>query len=496
MSTTCDHNERQRLLLEHVCHNLERKCHFEGQRLLVAVSGGADSVALLRLLMDAPPERCLALLVAHFDHRLRPDSGADAHFVRELATRLGLESHIGTWDDPATGEAAARAARHAFLQRTAQLFSCDAIALAHQQDDQLETVLMRLGRGSGPRGLLGMRWRRRAAVDLVRPLLDCPHAELVLYLRGIGQTWIEDPANEDSTKTRNRVRHRVLPALDAAFGRVWRDSWSASLEDQRALWTWAEDTASALLATANRRRVGATGEALDLAPLRAADEALRRAALQQWLDPLGQIDLRRAHLARASDLICHGRNGDKIALARDMQLAIEAQCVLLVVPATRPAQATSGAATRAAAQPWSLEIQSIDPRIALEEIVSFAPGVMAEPHEDYPPEAEIVLFAAGPEFVTRTPLPGESLRLLGAPGARRIRRILQDRRVPPRLRATWPVVADSQGIVWIPGVGIAERCRLDRTSPRAFRLILRSPHPGRMPIQTTPPAIESSKERR
>ncbi len=470
MSTTHDHNERQRSLLEKVRRNLAEKCRFDGQRLLLAVSGGADSVALLRLLADAPEPR-LALAVAHFDHRLRPESGADAHFVRELAARFGCEFSSGTWDQPETGEAAARAARHAFLQRAGQELACDAIALAHQQDDQLETVLMRFGRGCGPRGLLGMRWRRRATVDLVRPLLDCPRAELVGYLREIGQTWREDPANEDSTKTRNRIRHGVLPALDAAFGRVWRDSWSASLEDQRALWTWAEATARDLLATAKRRRVGAGAEALDLAPLRAADEALRRAALQQWLDPLGQIDLRRAHVARASALIRRGHNGDKVVLARNLQLAIEGQHVLLVVPA---AVSTRAAAARTATQPWLLEIQSIDPRSALAEIADFTPEVTSESHENFPPEAEIVLFAPGPQFHLRAPLPGESLQLLGAPGSRRIRRILQDKRVPPRLRASWPVVADSQGIVWIPGIGIAERCRLEGISPRAFRLILRS----------------------
>ncbi|HZL84739.1 MAG TPA: tRNA lysidine(34) synthetase TilS [Candidatus Krumholzibacteria bacterium] len=474
MSTAHDHNERQRSLLEHVRRNLAEKCRFDGRRLLLAVSGGADSVALLRLLVDAP-ERRLALAVAHFDHRLRPESGADAHFVRELSARFGCEFTSGNWDEPEAGEAAARAARHTFLQRAAQELACDAIALAHQQDDQLETVLMRFGRGCGPRGLLGMRWRRGATVDLVRPLLDCPRAELVGYLREIGQTWREDPANEDSTKTRNRVRHRVLPALDTAFGRAWRDSWSASIEDQRALWTWAETNARDLLVTAKRRRVGANAEALDLEPLRAADEALRRAALQQWLDPLGQIDLRRAHVARASDLIRHGHNGDKIVLARDLQLTIEGQHVLLVVP---QAVSSRAATARTAAQPWSLEIQSIDPRSALAEIADFSPGSRSNSHEDFPPEAEIVLFAPGPEFHLRAPLPGESLRLLGAPGSRRIRRILQDKHVPPRLRASWPVVADSEGIVWIPGIGIAERCRLEGTSPRAFRLILRSLQQG------------------
>ena len=175
-------------------------------RVLVGVSGGRDSVALLRALVELAPRNLWRLRVAHFDHRLRPDSAKDAEFVAELAAELGLRVTTGTWDEPQPGEDAARRARHAFLIECAREHDCEVVALAHQLEDQIETVLMRIGRGTGPRGLAGIPWRRPGVVDYVRPLLDCRRADLTAYLQSLEQPWREDPSNADDTRTRNRVR--------------------------------------------------------------------------------------------------------------------------------------------------------------------------------------------------------------------------------------------------------------------------------------------------
>jgi tRNA(Ile)-lysidine synthase len=189
--------------------------------VLVAVSGGADSVALLRILarLRAPGAR---LWVAHFNHGLRgAEADADQQFVGELAVRLGCEFRAGR--APAEGladqsdglEAAARRARYAFLTATAEDLGARYLATGHTADDQAETILHRALRGTGPAGLAGMpRVRLLApAVSLVRPLLTARRSELCDYLRALGQDWREDATNAQTDATRNWIRHELLPAI-------------------------------------------------------------------------------------------------------------------------------------------------------------------------------------------------------------------------------------------------------------------------------------------
>ncbi len=490
-------------LLQKACRNLAGPCGVRADaRLLLGVSGGADSVALLRLLVEAAPLLRHQLLVAHFDHRLRPSAPDDAAFVRSLGAQLGLEVQVGVWGEPRAGEAAAREARHEFLQRTATRLSCDAIVLGHQLDDQIETALMRLGRGSGLRGLGGMHWRRAAPVPFIRPLLDCPHEELVAYLRSLGQPWREDASNQDLSRTRNRVRHQVLPALDAAFGLGWRARWSASLEDHRALWsvlrskaesvlegarsTPPQDTTPADQAARNSTRppvraaptIKDTGS-LDLAPLRRLEEPLLRVLLQLWLDPAGQLGLRRTHLSLASEFVHSGRNGQELDLPGPLALHIEgtkliqsAAAIASSSPGVRPHRQS---ATKTSEPPiFSLHTHALPPSEALRELPIPGTEAGALPPDTFPTTTVTFICTdrtAAP-LVLRTGVRGEKVRLLGAPGSRRLTRILQDRRIPARLRPGWPVVADARGIVWIPGVGIVERCRLDGKSWSAMRLVL------------------------
>lgn len=202
-----------------------------GSRVAVAVSGGADSVALLLLLADIADERGLSLAVAHFDHRLRPESSDDADFVRALADRLGLEFHLAS-ADPAAGaaagpnvEQAARRLRYGFFARLVRSGVAAYVATAHTRDDQAETVLLRLLRGAGPTGLAGI-WPQLDLTPsgaagrrpwLVRPLLDFTREQLRAWLRARGQPWREDASNGQLDRARNRVRHLLLPALVSDF---------------------------------------------------------------------------------------------------------------------------------------------------------------------------------------------------------------------------------------------------------------------------------------
>jgi tRNA(Ile)-lysidine synthase len=195
-----------------------------GMRLAVAVSGGADSVALLRTLAEAAGEIGLVLSVAHVHHGIRgADADADAEFVAELAERLGLAFHRKDVDAPLaarekreTLEEAARNLRYAWFGELLAYGTADAVATAHTLDDQAETVLHKLLRGAWTEGLSGIHPElKQVRGSILRPFLGVRRAEIESWLSRIGQSWREDATNADTAYTRNRLRRELLPALAA-----------------------------------------------------------------------------------------------------------------------------------------------------------------------------------------------------------------------------------------------------------------------------------------
>ena len=193
-----------------------------GSHVLVAVSGGADSTALLCFFCEIRETYPISVSCAHVEHGIRgAASEEDMRFVKALCEQKNVPFYGGRVD--ALGyarahgcglEEAARALRYDFLERTAEAVGADAIALAHHRGDQAETVLLHAARGSDIRGLCAMRWRRG---KLIRPLLDAEPEALRAYLRRIGQPWREDETNACEDYARNRIRRSALPALAAAY---------------------------------------------------------------------------------------------------------------------------------------------------------------------------------------------------------------------------------------------------------------------------------------
>jgi tRNA(Ile)-lysidine synthase len=194
-----------------------------GGRVLAAVSGGSDSVALLWLLLDLAEYGGFTVeAVAHFNHGLRPEAAADESFCRDLAQRAAVPYLTETADvrrfatsERLSIEDAARRLRYDFLDRAAVRCGAGHVAVGHTQDDQAETYLLKLIRGAGTAGLGGI-YPRRGRV--VRPLLDVTRANLRAYLTSRGEAWVEDATNADLENPRNRIRHAVLPELDRAYG--------------------------------------------------------------------------------------------------------------------------------------------------------------------------------------------------------------------------------------------------------------------------------------
>jgi len=188
-----------------------------GDRVLVAVSGGADSVALLAALAALAPRLGATLHAAHLNHGLRgAESDRDAACAAEAAARCGVtctSERVTDLRDGPNLEARARSRRYAFLRRVAARDACTRVATGHTRDDQVETLLMRLVRGAGRRGLAGMVPVRGGW--LIRPLLECSRGDVLAFLAGRGLDWCDDASNQDRRFLRNRIRHEVLPVLRA-----------------------------------------------------------------------------------------------------------------------------------------------------------------------------------------------------------------------------------------------------------------------------------------
>lgn len=479
-------------LVEHVRRNLQRRCRVRrSERLLLAVSGGADSVALLDLVATIAPELELDIHVAHFDHALREGSRDDARLVGDRAQTYGFAMHSARWQTPRAGEAAARSARHAFLEGTAIEHSCGAIVLAHHLDDQIETALFRIERGSGLRGAGGMPWRRSGPVPVVRPLLDVPREALRAHLEAAGLTWRDDPTNDDRTRARNRIRHDILPVLRATLRAGWMERWSAQLEELRDVSAWIDRLARQLLHTA---AVADDHQALDRASLQAAPEVVRRRALQLWLEAAmarspdrGGGSRQRAQASRrqftdASRIVRNGQSGQSLHLPGGYTLHLEQRRVRLEPPAND--RGLAARATRRpgdhphregqAPTPYRLDVGPESKAEGPDAARRMGARALVQAPNRVPLAAEALLGAAAlePPFRCRRARPGDEIRLLGAPGTRKLHRVFQDREVPRTLRSDWPVVEDARGIIWVPGLGVAERARVRRAgeAARMFRI--------------------------
>jgi len=272
-----------------------------GETIVVAVSGGADSTALLLAIAELKSQQKLHLdvCVAHLDHRLRKSSPKDAKWVSELAARLGFRIVVGrskvAEDARANSdnlEQAARKARYAFLERTAKRVSANYVLTGHTMDDQAETVLLRLMRGSGGFGLGGMEAVRplakNSSVKLVRPLLWARRIETEDYCRHRKTQFLSDEMNDDQTFARVRVRQQLLPLMQSFNNRVV-EALSRTATQLREDGTVLFNNSGALLqqAVVSREESGDESETgaptLDVKVLAKAPPALRRRALREWL---------------------------------------------------------------------------------------------------------------------------------------------------------------------------------------------------------------------
>jgi len=399
-------------------------------RALVAVSGGPDSVVLLHLLVATRELHQLDLVVAHFDHGIHPASADVALGVRALAARYGLPYEQGhTSLGAGAGETAARAARYAWLEATRFQLGAELVITAHHADDQVETVLMRALKGSGPAGLAGITARRGV---LVRPLLPFRRAAILRYLRAEGLAAWGDPANQDPRHLRSWLRGDVLPALRARLPRVDHALLQLGRQAARARAAWS----SVLnLLPGLEFRLEDDGFSVAARTLSGYDSALGESVLMSAARRVG-CRLGPTRAGRVLQLVGRGVSGARAPLGAGWtaELAFDRLMVTRDEPdAGRPTWPLEGAAGEAAWGRWRVR-WSREPAPERQDRAGLA-----------------AWFAPGPLFI-RTWSAGERLRPLGGTGRRLLVRCFQDARVPRSRRAGWPVLAGPGGVVWIPGV--------------------------------------------
>jgi tRNA(Ile)-lysidine synthase len=464
-----------RPLITHVSRTITRwQLLGPTDRVAAAVSGGSDSVALAWILRAIAPEFGASFAgLIHVNHGLRgAESDADEAFCRELAERLGVPIEVRRRDVAALArdrrvsvEVAAREARYACFDESAGSLGVNLVATGHTEDDQAETVLLRLLRGAGSRGLSGIRIRRGR---FIRPLLETSRSELQHHLRAMGEPWRDDASNADRAIIRNRIRHELVPVLsDIAPGGVRALARFAKLaaDDEAFL----EEAANE-----NRARLVLSNRSIDAAVLSALPAALARRLVRRFASETApDANLSAQHL----EAVCRLAATDNPVAVLDLPgLSVSKQSGRLdFSPGVRLPEDVGIL--------WPVRELGVPGVVVLPEAgveiqacaMDRSEGLDASVYEAE--RAVRVVIQRGPDasrLLVRNRRPGDRFQPLGAPGRRKLQDVFVDRKVPRLERDTVPIVTDAKGeIVWVAGVALAERCRIGMAGNDMLLLELR-----------------------
>jgi tRNA(Ile)-lysidine synthase len=444
-----------------------------GDRVAVAVSGGADSVALAWLVHDlvATGEMDLTLAgLVHVNHGLRgEESDRDEAFVRALAARLGVPcaaTRVAVADQARAEhrsiESAARAARDRCFAAAIDALGLTSVATAHTADDQAETVLLRLLRGSAARGVGGIRPRRGR---LIRPVLDVRRAALKADLRARGESWCEDSSNADRSIPRNAIRHDLLPVIEQlAPGGVAALARFAALarDDESELQHRAIELVQKIVLEKSGTVV------LDRAAVARLAPALARRVVREALERVNPHVVGAQAIDAIRELAGADTTKGRLSLpgvAAEIRADAPGQLVLL--PGSMPAPAV--AFDWRLPVPGSVAVPEAGVRVVAERVDLAGRGPWPNGRGTV---AAVQASAIRSGLRVRGRRPGDRLRPLGAPGRRKVQDLLVDRKVPRHDRDRVPIVVDEDGqIVWVAGHALADGCRV--TAPESGVVLLK-----------------------
>jgi len=441
-----------------------------GQRIAVAVSGGADSVALLLLLQELRTELGCVLSVAHMNHQLRgADADADERFARELAARAAVEFHVQHSDVAAQAkrngwnleDAGRRLRRHFFRQLVAD-GRADRVAVAHTADDQAETVLAHFLRGSGTRGLAGIH---PVAGCVVRPLLEVRRAELRAYLNGRGQPWREDASNLDTSRLRARLRHQLIPQLEAEYqpaladrlcqlatiARGEEEYWGHVL-DELLPHILVQDPGGLMIPAAS---LAPSGREPAAGPSAGLARRLVRRLVQEVSDE--HTNASAEHVERVLELAHEGHAGQTIQLPAGVRVQRTSDARLRF--------SLCDGETKAAQSPYqynvdwplppgmTVEVAEVGSRFRL-KLIDW-PSASSDTRQG-PAPLDAGLLA--PPLVIRNWRPGDAYRPVGYRRVHKLKELFYRARIEAAQRPGWPVLESAGRVVWTRGLPPAVEC--------------------------------------
>jgi len=421
-----------------------------GARAIVAVSGGADSTAMLASLVRILKSE--DLLVAHLNHQLRgEESDEDERFVDQLAARLKIAciiERIPVGEHARARkenlEASARRLRYDFLRRVAESRKIELVFTAHTQDDQVETIMMRLIRGTGPEGLRGIHQVRQLAenVRLIRPLLEITREEVIAHCRHYDLDFRSDSSNNFTGLTRNRIRHELLPLL-RTYNPRFNETIARTAELATADQNYLKRVSSELYAAIQR------ADEIEIEPLRECHPAIRRRILRMWLSDLrgGLQRIELAHLEAIEELIdsqsgrlvelpygwIARREFDQITLRRRSEENLES---INLVP--------------------EQEVNFGRYRFSIQREISCQRSRQKEQNGHYFAYLRECNELDG--LIVRTRIPGDAYLPSGGKHRIKLKTLMIKKKIPLSERANYPVLVTAEGsIVWSPGLPVASR---------------------------------------
>jgi tRNA(Ile)-lysidine synthase len=483
-------------MLNRVNSILQQNCFLSsGKTLLVGVSGGPDSMCLLDVLVQLG----YPLVVAHLNHGLRPESQSDAEFVEQIAKRAGLPVVIGKEDVSSYAcihslsiEEAARNLRYRFLFQQAELVQAQAVVVAHNADDQVETVLMHFLRGAGMAGLRGMQYLTLPSpwcdhIPLVRPLLEIWREEILAYLKDRKINSIHDQTNLDTSIFRNRLRHELIPYLadfNPGIRRViWRMAQVLSADydviEANLDAAWEE-----CLVEQGQGYVSFRAPALFIQPEGIKRHLMRRGI--SWLLP-GLRDIDSSTVERALGFIEHSTRSRRLDLAAGMYLLREADLLWLAswqadLPVSDwPQLAADDGCSEGLFLPapgsvclvddWQIHAESL----VLDETIEKPALGNPDPFQIWIDAAQLHM-----PLTVRCRQPGDRFKPLGMAGkTMKVSDFMINMKIPARARANWPLVFSADTLVWIPGMRMAHACQISNSTQQVvhLRMLRNTPEP-------------------
>ncbi|HAJ27214.1 MAG TPA: tRNA lysidine(34) synthetase TilS [Syntrophus sp. (in: bacteria)] len=457
-----------------------------GDRALVAVSGGPDSVALLAILHKLAPELGISLVVGHLNHGLRPEADAEERFVRELCLSMGLQMESARTDilelsrsQGKSVEDMARAVRYSFLDQTASLVNADRIALGHHLHDQAETVLMNLLRGSGPEGLKGMtpvRDRR-----YIRPLLYTSSFEIREFLAREGLSFAVDDSNLDPKYLRNRIRHELLPLLESQYKTGIERTLARTAEIIGREDDFMEDQVRLVLSDWNISE-SEDNLCLDISKLRALHEALACRIIKVLLERFSPDEkgVFFSHIQAVLDLAFLGKPSGRLNLPFAVEAKRDYGRLLL---SRREEGGTGGDYCYPVAVPGRIHIPEGGMLLDFSLIDAGHQEVIELVAEKEVTKGEWVVGRqkSGQVYLDYDRLtlplkirrihPGDRMRPFGMEGTKKLKAIFIDKKVAHGDRHRLPLLVDANGILWIVGACLNESVRITVGTRRVLKVV-------------------------